>query len=105
MAIERVRKMKAKQNNPHRGSSFDDFLAEEGLLDEVRLGATRKVLALQITDIMTERGLTKTALAAEMGTTRAQSDCLLDPKNDGVTIATLKCAAKALGKTLRLEFA
>ena len=91
--------------NPHHGSSLEEFLTEDGLLEEATLLATKKVLALQIADIMKERGLTKTALAAQMGTTRAQLDRLLDPDNDGVTLATLKRAAKALGKTLRLEFA
>ena len=40
-----------------------------------------------------------------METTRAQLDRLLDPNNDSVTLGTLKRAAKALGKTLRLELA
>ncbi len=91
--------------NPHHGSSVEDFFAEEGTLEEVRLGATKKVLAAQVADAMKKKGLTKTALAAQMGTTRAQLDRLLDPNNDGVTLATLKRAAKALGKTLRLELA
>jgi antitoxin HicB len=91
--------------NPHRGSNFDDFLEEEGLLEEVTFLATKKVLAAQIADIMKKQGLTKTALAAQMGTTRAQLDRLLDPDNDSVTLATLKRAAKALGKKLRLELA
>ncbi len=54
---------------------------------------------------MQRKGLTKTAMAAEMETTRAQLNRLLDPGNDSVTLATLKRAAKALGKTLRLELA
>ncbi len=93
------------KSNPHRGSNFEDFLAEEGLLEVARLGATKKVLAAQVADAMKKKGLTKTALAAQMGTTRAQLDRLLDPDNDSVTLATLKRAAKALGKTLRLELA
>ena len=40
-----------------------------------------------------------------METTRAQLDRLLDPTNYSVTLATLKRAAKTLGKTLRVEFA
>lgn len=91
--------------NPHHGSSIEAFFAEEGILEEVRLGATKKVLAAQVADAMKKKGLTKTALAAQMGTTRAQLDRLLDPGNDSVTLATLKRAAKALGKTLRLELA
>ena len=63
------------------------------------------VIAAQIADAMKKKGLTKTAMAAEMETTRAQLDRLLDPKDDSVTLGTLKRAAKALGKTLRLELA
>ena len=87
----------------HHGSSLESFLAEDGLLEEASLAASKKVIAAQIADAMKAKGLTKTAMAAEMATTRAQLDRLLDPNNDGVTLATLKRAAKALGKTLRLE--
>ena len=89
----------------HHGSSFDSFLAEDGLLEEASLAASKKVIAAQIADAMKKKGLTKTAMAAEMATTRAQLDRLLDPSNDSVTLGTLKRAAKALGKTLRLELA
>ena len=89
----------------HHGSSFESFLAEEGLLEETTLAATKKVISAQIADAMKKKGLTKSAMAAEMQTTRAQLDRLLDPDNDSVTLATLKRAAKALGKTLRLELA
>ena len=89
----------------HHGSSLETFLAEDGLLEDATLAATKKVIAAQIADAMKRKGLTKTAMAAEMETTRAQLDRLLDPANDSVTLATLKRAAKALGKTLRLEIA
>ena len=89
----------------HHGSTFESFLAEDGILEEVTFSATKKVIAAQIADAMTKKNLTKTAMAAEMETTRAQLDRLLDPDNDSVTLATLKRAAKALGKTLRLELA
>ena len=64
--------------NPHHGSSFDDFLAEEGLLEEVTYGASRKIVAFQIAAAMKTQGKTKTALAAQMGTTRAELESLLD---------------------------
>ena len=89
----------------HHGSSFESFLEEEGILEEVSLAATKKVIAAQIAAEMKKKGLTKTAMAEKMETTRAQLDRLLDPDNDSVTLATLKRAAKTLGKTLRLEFA
>ena len=89
----------------HHGSSLETFLAEDGLIEDATLAATKKVIAAQIADAMKKKGLTKSAMAAEMETTRAQLDRLLDPGNDSVTLATLKRAAKALGKTLRLELA
>ena len=89
----------------HHGSSFEAFLSDDGLLEDATLAATKKVIAAQIADAMKRKGLTKTAMAAEMETTRAQLDRLLDPNNDSVTLGTLKRAAKALGKTLRLELA
>jgi plasmid maintenance system antidote protein VapI len=94
--------MTKKKNH---GSSLEAFLAEDGLLEDATLAATKKVIAAQIAESMQRKGLTKTAMAAEMETTRAQLNRLLDPGNDSVTLATLKRAAKALGKTLRLELA
>jgi hypothetical protein len=38
--------MPKKKKNPHLGSKFDDFLAEEGFLEEVTATATQRVLAL-----------------------------------------------------------
>jgi antitoxin HicB len=89
----------------HHGSNFEAFLAADGLLGDARFSASKKVIAAQIAAAMKSKGLTKTAMAAEMATTRAQLDRLLDPDNDSVTLGTLKRAAKALGKTLRLELA
>jgi hypothetical protein len=39
--------MKAMPENPHRGSSFQDFLQEEGILD-ASSAAVKRVLAWQI---------------------------------------------------------
>ena len=89
----------------HHGSSLEALLAEDDLLEDATLVATKKVIAAQIAEAMKRKGFTKTAMASEMQTTRAQLDRLLDPKNDSVTLGTLKRAAKALGKTLRLELA
>ena len=38
--------------NKYSGSNFDDFLDEEGLLEEVSERAKKRLLALQIQDIM-----------------------------------------------------
>jgi antitoxin HicB len=52
---------------------------------------------------MREQGLTKSALAKPMQTSRAQLDRLLDSENESVTLATLTSAAHVVGRQLRME--
>ena len=61
-------------NNQYSGSNFDNFLAEEGILEEVSTRAQKRLLALQIEGIMAEANLTKTEIAAKMNTSRSQLD-------------------------------
>jgi antitoxin HicB len=85
------------------GSSFDDFLKEEGIYEEVTARAIKRVLARQLDTLMHNQGLTKTTLAKRMKTSRAQLDRLLDPDNESVTLGTLTRAAHAVGRQLRME--
>jgi antitoxin HicB len=85
------------------GSSFDDFLKEEGIYEEVTAVAIKRVIARQLDVLMTDQGLTKSALAKRMKTSRAQLDRLLDPENESVTLGTLARAAQAVGRNLRME--
>jgi antitoxin HicB len=85
------------------GSSFDDFLREEGIYEEVTARAIKRVIARQLGVLMQEQGLTKSELAKRMDTSRAQLDRLLDPENESVTLATLTRAAHAVGRNLRME--
>jgi hypothetical protein len=85
------------------GSSFDDFLAEEGILEECEEQAIKQILADQIKAAMEKDRLTKTAMAERMQTSRRALDRLLDPKNTSVTLHTLQRAAIAVGRQLRLE--
>jgi len=89
--------------NRHIGSSFDDFLEEEGLLEECTESAIKRVLAWQLKREMEKKKLTKTALAKRMNTSRASLDRLLDPTNESVTLQTLKKAASVLDRKLKLE--
>jgi DNA-binding Xre family transcriptional regulator len=91
--------------NPHVGSSFDDFLAEEGLLADAESVAIKRVIAFQISQLMADEGISKTEMARRMKTSRSSLERLLDPKSDSVTLQTLEHAAQALGKRLRIEFA
>jgi antitoxin HicB len=87
----------------HIGSSFDDFLKEERLLEGATATATKRVIAHQIATEMKRRRLTKMAMASRMKTSRAALDRLLDPNNPSVTIGTLEKAAAALNRRLRVE--
>jgi len=84
------------------GSDFDDFLAEEGLLEEAETVAVKRVLAFQIKDLMESQKLSKAEMARRMHTSRAALERLLDPDNRSVTLNTMDKAARSLGRRLRL---
>jgi antitoxin HicB len=85
------------------GSSFDEFLKEQGIYEEVTARAIKRVIARQLDALMHDQGLTKSSLAKRMKTSRAQLDRLLDPNNESVTLDTLTRAAQAVGRQLRME--
>ncbi|MDT8376895.1 MAG: helix-turn-helix transcriptional regulator [Mariprofundaceae bacterium] len=92
-------------SNKHIGSSFDDFLADEGILAESEAIAIKRVIAFQLREKMSERHLSKSAMAHEMNTSRSSLNRLLDPENASVTLHTLESAAQALGHRLRISLA
>jgi hypothetical protein len=95
---------RAKKGRTGRiGFSFDDFLAEQGMLAECEERAIKQILADQIKAAMEQDRLTKAAMAARMQTSRRALDRLLDPANTSVTLHTLQRAALAVGRQLRLE--
>jgi len=96
---------KRKTKNPHRGSNFDDFLEEQGLLGHCESVAVKRIIAHQITEMMQKQNLTQSEMARRMNTSRSSLLRLLDPENDSVTLQTLERAARALGKRLRVELA
>ena len=87
------------------GSNFDDFLAEEGMLEEVTAVAVKRVIAWQIEQEMSAQKITKTAMAKKMRTSRASLNRLLDENDTSLTLATLAGAAAALGRRIKLELA
>jgi len=87
------------------GSSFDDFLKEDGIYEEVRARALKLVIAMEVVDIMKHEHLTKTAVTKAMETSRSQLDRILDPKFTGVTLETLDRIAQALCKRMTITFA
>ena len=85
------------------GSSFEAFLREEGTYEETTARAIKRVLARQIAQAMKDQGLSKSAMARRMQTSRAALERLLDPENQAVTLNTLAKAARAVGRQIRLD--
>lgn len=85
------------------GSAFESFLEGEGRLDESTATAIKRVLARQVAKAMAESSISKTEMARKMNTSRAQLDRFLDPDNESVTLQTMQSAAKAVGRSLKLE--
>jgi phage-related protein len=94
---------RAMTKTKHIGSSFADFLHEEGLFDDATAHAIKRVFAWQIEQAMTAQHITKSEMAKRMKTSRAQLDRLLDPDNDKVQLDTMQRAATAVGRKLQIE--
>ncbi len=89
----------------HIGSSFDDFLAEDAMLEATTAVAIKRVIAWQIAQEMQAQQMTKTELAKRMRTSRAALNRLPDENDASLTLTTLASAAAALGKKIDLRLA
>lgn len=89
--------------NKHIGSSFDDFLKEEDIYEEVTDRAIKKVIAYQLEMEMKAQSITKTKMAELMNTSRTVVNRLLNPDNSSLTLHTLESASNALGKRLSIS--
>jgi hypothetical protein len=94
---------RAKRTNSRRGSSFDAFLEEEGIYDEVVAQAEKEILAWKLQSAMKEKKMIVPALARRMRTSRAAINRILDPANPSITLGTLETVAVALGKRWRFD--
>jgi antitoxin HicB len=90
-------------DNKHMGGSLDDFLRDDGLLEDAEAVATKRVIAHQIAQEMERADISQSELARRMGTSRSAVKRLLDPANPSVTLSTLERAAAAVGKRLKVQ--
>lgn len=91
------------QRRGYIGSSFSDYLKEEGTFEESKAVALKRVLAWQLRQAMEKRQMSKNAMARAMNTSRSQLDRILDPENERVQLNTLVSAARVLGRELQIE--
>lgn len=85
------------------GSTFEDFLKEEGTYEETTAIAVKRVLAWQLAQTMKEKQMSKNQMARAMDTSRSQLDRILDPNNENIQLNTIIKAAQVLGRQLRIE--
>ena len=90
--------------NKHIGSSFDDFLKEEGIHEEVTSHALKRVIAWQLAEAMRRKKISKSEMARRMKTSRTQVERFLDPENESVQLDTIQRAAAVVGKRLIVIF-
>ncbi|MDQ3613917.1 MAG: helix-turn-helix transcriptional regulator, partial [Chloroflexota bacterium] len=76
-------------SNIHRGSSFEDFLIEAGILEEVNELAARQIIAWRLKDQMETNNISKSELARRMKTSRSQVDRILEGEDPGIRLDTL----------------
>jgi predicted XRE-type DNA-binding protein len=87
----------------HLGSKFEDFLAEEGVLEGCRAAAIKFKIARELEKAMSKQNIGKAEIAKRLKTSRTGVDRLLDPDNTSITLNTMAKVAHLLGK--RIEFA
>ena len=92
-----------KKRNPRLGSTFESWLEEEGIREEVTAAAVKAVLAAQLAAEMKKKRITKKHMSGLMNTSRAQVDRVLDPDNGAATLDTLMRAARVVGRTLHMR--
>jgi antitoxin HicB len=96
--------MKSRKGRPHvSAETFDEFMANQNQLGAVEEQAIKEIIAEQLAETMKAKGITKTQMAARMHTSRRQVDRLFDPQITSVTLDTLRRAAQAVGRNLRVE--
>ena len=90
-------------NKKHIGSTFESFLEEEGIFEEVNVAAIKMVIADSLKQYMVEMDITQTEMAKRLKTSRTGLQRLLDPENYSVTLLTLNRAATVLGKKVAMN--
>ncbi len=92
------------KSNKHIGSNFDNFLEQEGILEEVNVAAVKAVIARNLKEHMKRKAITQTKMAEQLKTSRSGLQRLLDPNNYSVTLLSLNRAASVLGKKVNMNF-
>ena len=91
------------EENARLGSTLESLLREDGICEDAKNHAIKAVLGYKLTQAMKTQNLSRARMAERMEISRSQLDRLLDPKNERVTLHTLKRAAATVGMRVELE--
>jgi predicted XRE-type DNA-binding protein len=84
------------------GQDFDDFMVEQGLYDEAKEIAAKKIIVLELQQEMEAQKLSKSKIAEKMHTSRVAIDNILNPDYN-TSIGTLERFASVLGKNISIS--
>jgi antitoxin HicB len=95
----------SKKTNPATGSSFDDFLKEEGIFDAVRAKAVQILLIRELDSCRKKKRVTKEQLALKLGVTQKKVELLLDDRTvaKDIPLGLFIKATHALGEEVRIS--
>jgi hypothetical protein len=79
------------------GDKFNDFLKEEGLYEEVKERADRKLMIFEIEEYLDDNNMSKEELAKEIGISKIDLDNILDIKQN-VSVESLQTTKNFLRK-------
>src|ERR1700722_11555355 len=95
--------MVKKRNARVSEETFDELLAEQGMLGTCEERAIKEIIAEQLAEAMKAQGITKSAMAERMRTSRRQLDRLMHLAPPSVALEPLRRGANAVGRTLLVE--
>ncbi len=87
----------------HLGQDFDEYLAEEGVLEQTHALALKRLISIKIEEQMRLKTITKTEMARRMNTSRAALNRLLDASETSLTLITLVSALRALELDIQVQ--
>ncbi len=90
-------------NARHLGQDFDEYLAEEGVLEQTHALALKRLISIKIEEQMRLKTITKTEMARRMNTSRAALNRLLDASETSLTLITLVSALRALELDIQVQ--
>lgn len=84
------------------GQDFDEFMKEQGLYEEAKELASKRLVALQLEEEMKRQHISKAAMARQLNTSRAAVDNVLNISYNS-SLESLERFANALGKKVQIS--